>query len=163
VTPSSKRENQMEPHTPRLDASPSHVIVHVSNTDDTIAFYQSIFDGAVTDDHTFSAPSLDQIFGREGVVIRSTFIEAGGYRLHTIETIDVPRERPPVESSPPKLGLGGISFLVAGLDALHARATSAGLAPTSIYEFNTELMDHTARMFFLRDPEGVRLELIENT
>jgi catechol 2,3-dioxygenase-like lactoylglutathione lyase family enzyme len=24
-------------------------------------------------------------------------------------------------------------------------------------------MDHTARMFFLRDPDGIRLELIENS
>jgi catechol 2,3-dioxygenase-like lactoylglutathione lyase family enzyme len=150
-------------NTPRLDAKPSHLILHVSSTDDTIAFYRSVFDCNVTDDHTFSAPSLDAIFGRTGVVIRSTFITAGGYRIHTIETLDVARPRRAQPTGPPGLGLTGLSFEVTGLDSLHRRTTDAGLAPTPIYEFNTELMDHTARMFFLRDPDGIRLELIENS
>ena len=51
-------------------AKPSHMIFHVAATDETIAFYQSFLDASVSDDHTFSAPSLDAIFGRSGVVIR---------------------------------------------------------------------------------------------
>jgi catechol 2,3-dioxygenase-like lactoylglutathione lyase family enzyme len=67
----------------KLAVKPSHLIVHVSDTDETIAFYQSFLEASVTDDHTFSAASLDAIFGRTGVVIRSTFLDAAGYRLHT--------------------------------------------------------------------------------
>ena len=47
-------------------AKPSHLIFHVGNTDETIAFYQSFLGASVADDHTFSAPSLDAIFGRTG-------------------------------------------------------------------------------------------------
>jgi catechol 2,3-dioxygenase-like lactoylglutathione lyase family enzyme len=146
-----------------VKAKPSHLIVHVSNTDETIAFYKALFDAEVTDDHTFSAPSLDAIFGREGVVIRSTFIDAAGYRLHTIETIDVSRPRPQPDTNRTAIGVTGLSFEVTNLEALRRQAEDAGLGPTPIYDFRTELMDHTARMFFVRDPDHNGIELIENT
>jgi catechol 2,3-dioxygenase-like lactoylglutathione lyase family enzyme len=146
-----------------ITATPSHLILHVSSTDDTIAFYREVFGAKATDDHTFSDPSLDAIFGRAGVVIRSTFLVAGGYRIHTIETLDEARPRRPEATGPPGLGLTGLSFEVDGLDRVHERTAAAGLGPTPIYEFHTDLMDHTARMFFLRDPDGIRLELIENS
>lgn len=147
--------------TTKISAKPSHLIVHVSNTDDTIAFYQALFDAPVERDHTFSAPSLDAIFGRKGVVIRSTFIDVGGYRLHTIETMDAPRPRPPEDVGRQKIGITGLSLEVAGLEALRERAAQAGLAPTEIYNFKTEHMDTRSRMFFVNDPDGTRLELIE--
>jgi catechol 2,3-dioxygenase-like lactoylglutathione lyase family enzyme len=146
-----------------VEAKPSHLIVHVSNTDETIAFYKALFDAEVTDDHTFSAPSLDAIFGRPDVVIRSAFVDAAGYRLHTIETLDVSRPRPEVDTNRSTIGITGLSFEVTNLDALRAHAEGAGLQPTPIYDFKTELMDHTARMFFVRDPDHNGIELIENT
>jgi catechol 2,3-dioxygenase-like lactoylglutathione lyase family enzyme len=142
---------------------PSHLIVHVSDTDQTIAFYQSFLDASVTDDHTFSAPSLDAIFGRAGVVIRSTFLDAAGYRLHTIETLDIPRTRAAVDTDRSALGVTGLSFEVTDLDGLRQRAVDAGLGPTKIHDFKTELMDRRARMFFMSDPDGINLELVEFT
>jgi catechol 2,3-dioxygenase-like lactoylglutathione lyase family enzyme len=153
----------MAPDPADVGAKPSHLIVHVSNTDETIAFYKALFDAEVTDDHTFSAPSLDAIFGRSGVVIRSTFIDAAGYRLHTIETLDVSRPRPEPDVDRTAIGITGLSFEVTNLEALRAQAEAAGLRPTPIYDFKTELMDHTARMFFVRDPDHNGIELIENT
>jgi catechol 2,3-dioxygenase-like lactoylglutathione lyase family enzyme len=144
-------------------AKPSHLIFHVGNTDETIAFYQSFLGASVADDHTFSAPSLDAIFGRSGVVIRSTFLHTAGYRLHTIETLDVPRARPAVDADRSALGVTGLSFEVTDLDALRQHAVDAGLEPTEIHDFKTELMDHRARMFFVRDPDGMNLELVEFT
>jgi catechol 2,3-dioxygenase-like lactoylglutathione lyase family enzyme len=95
------------------------------------------------------------------VVIRSTFIDAAGYRLHTIETLDVPRTRAPIDADRAALGVTGLSFAVADLDAMWQRAVDADIAPTKIHEFKTELMNHKARMFFVRDPDGVNLELVE--
>lgn len=150
-----------EPDSFRVRATPSHLILHVSDTDTTVRFYQQLFGAEATDDHSFSSPSLDAIFGRPGVRIRSTFIDAAGYRLHTIETLDEPRPRRVLDpATPPQIGVSGLSFAVEDLDALHERATAAGLEPTPIYEFSHDQLDHTARMFFLRDPDSVRLELI---
>jgi catechol 2,3-dioxygenase-like lactoylglutathione lyase family enzyme len=147
----------------RVAVKPSHLIVHVADTDQTIAFYQSFLEASVTDDHTFSAPSLDVIFGRSDVVIRSTFLDAGGYRLHTIETLDLPRTRGAVDTERAALGVTGLSFEVTDLDGLRQRAVDAGLEPTEIHDFKTELMQNRARMFFVRDPDGTNLELVEFT
>jgi catechol 2,3-dioxygenase-like lactoylglutathione lyase family enzyme len=144
-------------------AKPSHLIFHVCDTDETIAFYRSFLDASVADDHTFSAPSLDAIFGRSDVVIRSTFIDAAGYRLHTIETLDVRRTRATADIDRSTLGVTGLSFEVTDLDGLWQRAVEAGLKPTKIHDFETELMDHRARMFFVQDPDGINLELVEFT
>jgi len=110
----------------------SHLIVHVADTDATIDFWCKGLGGELEQDEEMAAPALDKIFGRQGVRIRDTFIRCGGTRLHTIETLDVPRTR----ESPPEvgipLGLGGVSFRVADLDASHARIGAlGGVYPTN--------------------------------
>ena len=57
-------------------------------------------------------------------------------------------------------GYGHIAFAVANLDAEHARLTAAGFKINPIKEFNREgaLM---ARFFFVEDPDGYKIELIQ--
>lgn len=137
----------------------SHLFVHVVDTDATIDFWVAGLGGELESDEEMSAPALDAMFGREGVRIRDTFIRAGGVRLHTIETLDVPRKRtPPTERYP--IGIGGISFHVPDLDAAHARAEAEGRSPTPIFAFSE--IDEPVRMFFLEDPDGIRVEMIES-
>ena len=138
----------------------SHLIVHVADTDATIDFWCRGLGGVLESDEELSAPALDAIFGRAGVRIRDTFIRVGGVRLHTIETLDVPRTRvaPPARSIP--LGLGGISFRVPDFDAAHARVRRQGRHPTQIYQFSD--LETPVRMFFLEDPDGLRVEMIED-
>ena len=136
----------------------SHLIVHVADTDASIDFWCRGLGGVLESDEEMSAPALDAIFGRTGVRIRDTFIRVAGTRLHTIETLDVPRRRGEASAIQP-LGLTGISFRVPDLDAAHARAGEEGRAPTEIYVF-TEI-ETPVRMFFLEDPDGIRVEMIE--
>ncbi len=138
----------------------SHLIVHVADTDATIDFWCRSLGGILESDEELSAPALDAIFGREGVRIRDTFIRVGGVRLHTIETLDVPRTRVPPTIGSIALGLGGISFRVADFDAAHARVRREGRSPTEIYEFAD--LTPPVRMFFLVDPDGLRVEMIED-
>jgi catechol 2,3-dioxygenase-like lactoylglutathione lyase family enzyme len=137
----------------------SHLIVHVADTDATIDFWCKGLGGVLESDEELSAPALDAMFGREGVRIRDTFIRVGGVRLHTIETLDVARTRPPAVNSMP-LGLNGISFRVPDFEAAHARARRDGRSPTKIYEFAD--LTPPVRMFFLEDPDGLRVEMIED-
>ncbi|MEE2662880.1 MAG: VOC family protein [Myxococcota bacterium] len=136
----------------------SHLIVHVADTDATIDFWCGELGGAIESDEELEAPALDAMFGREGVRIRDTFIRVGGIRLHTIETLDERRKYEPAAQKYP-LGLGGVSFRVADLDAAHTRAESAGREPTPIFAFSE--IDPPVRMFFLEDPDGIRVEMIE--
>jgi catechol 2,3-dioxygenase-like lactoylglutathione lyase family enzyme len=140
--------------------TPSHLIHNVSDTDATIRFYKALFGSDATDDMEIATPALDSMFGRKGVRIRSTFIDAGGYRLHTIETLDKPRAAGAGGASS-FTGISGLSWRVADLDAFHAAATEAGFRPTQIYSFDLDTPEHSARMFFIDDPDGVRCELVE--
>ena len=99
-------------------------------------------------------------FGREGVRIRDTFIRVGGVRIHTIETLDEKRTRAPLGPLEKPLGLSGLSFRVPDLDEAHARATAEGRNPTEIYAFSE--LEEPVRMFFLEDPDGLRVEMIED-
>ena len=138
----------------------SHLIVHVVDTDATINFWCKGLGGELESDEELEAPALDAIFGRSGVRIRDTFIAIGGTRLHTIETLDQPRVHPPA-SPGIALGLGGISLRVPDLDSAHARAVAEGRNPTPIYVFDQ--LEAPVRMFFLNDPDGIRVEMIESS
>ncbi|MCH2169662.1 VOC family protein [Myxococcota bacterium] len=138
----------------------SHLIVHVADTDATIDFWCKGLGAELETDEELEAPALDEIFGRKGVRIRDTFIRAGGTRLHTIETLDVKRQPIDPPQNVHSLGLGGISFRVQDLDAAHARAEAEGRNPTPIYDFDE--IAEPVRMFFLNDPDGIRVEMIED-
>jgi len=137
----------------------SHLILHVADTDATIDFWCRGLGGVIEQDEELASPALDAIFGREGVRIRDTFIRIGGLRLHTIETLDVRRTRPQRSPLERPLGLTGMSFRVPDLDAAHAHATREGRSPTEVYAF--EELESPVRMFFLEDPDGLRVEMIE--
>lgn len=57
-------------------------------------------------------------------------------------------------------GYGHIGVVVADLDAEHARMTKAGLAPRNLVDFRNGA-DPVARFFFVADPDGYQLEVIQ--
>ncbi len=137
----------------------SHLIVYVTDTDATLDFWCKGLGGELEQDEELAAPALDAMFGRAGVRIRDTFIRIGGVRLHTIQTLDAPYSGPgPVKRQP---GVEGLSFLVPDLEAAHARAEAAGQQPTPIYAFDE--IERPVRMFFLDDPDGIRVEMMQYT
>lgn len=138
----------------------SHLILHCADTDATLDFWCKGLGGELEQDEELASPALDAIFGREGVRIRDTFIRIGDVRIHTIETLDQKRVRPPVGPFEKPLGLSGLSLRVPDLDGAHARATAEGRSPTEIYDF--EELTPPVRMFFLEDPDGLRVEMIED-
>jgi catechol 2,3-dioxygenase-like lactoylglutathione lyase family enzyme len=137
--------------------SPSHLIHNVADTDATIRFYRGVFGAGVEKDMEIASPALDAMFGRSGVRIRSTFIDVGGYRLHTIETLDAPRS-----GRAGAMGLTGLSFAVDDLEATRQTAIDAGYQPTPIYDVDLGDERYNAKMFFIADPDGVGCELVAN-
>jgi lactoylglutathione lyase len=57
-------------------------------------------------------------------------------------------------------GYGHVAVSVDDLDAEHARFETAGLKPRKIVEFNRD-GKLFARFFFVEDPDGYKIELIE--
>lgn len=136
----------------------SHLFMGVTDTDATIRFWCEHMGGTLESDEILSSPALDQIYGRQGVRIRDTFIRVGGIRLHTIEVLDV-GVAAGVRGSPGDLGLRGISFHVSDLEATHRKLSENQLNPTPIYRFAE--IETPVNMFFVEDPDGVRVEIIE--
>ncbi|MBJ19035.1 MAG: VOC family protein [bacterium] len=136
----------------------SHLILHCGDTEATIDFWCKGLGAELEQDEELESPALDAIFGRKGVRIRDTFIRIGGTRIHTIETLDEKRTRKQTAAFEKPLGLSGLSFHVPDLDEAHARATSEGRSPTEIYSFSE--LEAPVRMFFLEDPDGLRVEMI---
>jgi catechol 2,3-dioxygenase-like lactoylglutathione lyase family enzyme len=143
----------------RAELETSHLILHCADTEATIDFWCNGLGGLLEQDEELASPALDAIFGREGVRIRDTFIRIGGLRLHTIETLDVKRTREELGPFEKPLGLSGLSYRVPDLDAAHAKARAEGRSPTEIYAFSE--LEKPVRMFFLEDPDGLRIEMIE--
>jgi len=59
-------------------------------------------------------------------------------------------------------GYGHLAVNVADLDAEHARLTTAGLAPKPIKQFDKDGRK-IARFFFLEDPDGYKIEVLERS
>jgi catechol 2,3-dioxygenase-like lactoylglutathione lyase family enzyme len=137
----------------------SHLIVRVVDTDATIAFWVKGLGAVLESDEELAAPALDAIYGRKGVRIRDTFIRYCGIRLHTIETLDRKR-KPAADSAGPQnsIGIGGLSFRVSDIEKSRAETVERGLTPTPIYDFDQ--LEEPVRMYFLDDPDGIRLEMI---
>lgn len=57
-------------------------------------------------------------------------------------------------------GYGHLAFSVDDLDAAHARLTDAGLAPRKIVDF-APAGDVIARFFFIADPDGYEVEVLQ--
>ncbi len=57
-------------------------------------------------------------------------------------------------------GYGHLAVSVSDLDAEHARVTNAGLNPNKIVEFNRD-GSLLARFFFLTDPDGYKIEVLQ--
>jgi catechol 2,3-dioxygenase-like lactoylglutathione lyase family enzyme len=140
---------------PELRAS--HLIVYVADTDTSIAFWCKGMGGVLEQDGELAAPALDAMFGRKGVRIREAFVRIGGVRLHTIEPLDVRADSK--RKAMRTAGIDGLSFEVPDIESAHVRAAAEGLRPTPIYDFPA--VETPCRMFFLDDPDGIRVEMIE--
>lgn len=147
-----------------MGIEPSHAIINTTDTDRSLAFYATVFDAVVESDHTFAQPALDALYGVEGVTIRSVFFNAGGYRLHTVETV-FPKvaapDRPHLEPGARIPGLNGLSFKVDDVEALARLADDNGFTREEIVTF---VLSRTEEMslFFMEDPDGVRLEFCQS-
>ena len=58
-------------------------------------------------------------------------------------------------------GYGHLAFVVGDLEAEHARMTEAGLGPRKIVEFAPDGGTVIAKFFFIADPDGYQIEVIQ--
>jgi lactoylglutathione lyase len=124
-------------------AKPIHSMIRVLDETRSVDFYQRAFGMRVADRFDFEGFTLVYLLG-----------ETGDFELEL--TINHGRTEPYALGD----GYGHIAFVADNVVAEHARVTADGLAPTPIREFHRD-GSLRAKFFFLQDPDGYRIEVLQ--
>jgi lactoylglutathione lyase len=126
-----------------MTAKPIHSMIRVLDEARAVAFYRTAFGLDVADRLAFDGFTL--------LYLRNA---TSSFELEL--TVNAGRTEPYALGD----GYGHLAVAVEDLDAEHARVTAAGLAPTPLRS-----MEHDgkplARFFFLQDPDGYRIEVLQ--
>jgi diaminopimelate decarboxylase len=138
-----------------------HVALGVSDLDESIAFYGDVLGLRVRDRGRIEPELIERMTGVPDAVVDFADIEAGSRVLELLEY------RSPATRPSPRSGgrLGGVhvALRVEDARAVHARLLAAGMAPFSdpvlLPDDGTDWSG--ALVFYVRDPDGVLLEIVE--
>ncbi|MEZ4280589.1 MAG: VOC family protein [Myxococcota bacterium] len=134
----------------------SHITVRVSDLERALRFYRDGLGLRPLFDVRLDGPGLDAVTATPGARGRMIGLLVPGAGKVSIELIHF--EHPSL-SPPPEgrfTGWSNISISVADIDATHAAFLERGLAPLS-----PPVEVGGVRMFFVTDPDGARIEIIE--
>ena len=121
-----------------------HTMIRVLDLDRSLDFYQKAFALSIADRFDFDEFSLVYLKNQE-----------------TAFEIELTYNKGQSEPYSHGSGYGHIAVCVDELNGEHQRLTELGLEPNEIKEFhrNGDLM---ARFFFIQDPDGYKIEVLEN-
>jgi glyoxylase I family protein len=131
----------------------SHVCIRVSSMPRSLAFYRELLGLDVVFDVELAGEPLAKVTGEPGARGRMVGGLLGGTMVELLE-ISAGTETPQPRAAP-SLGYTNISLSVVDLDAVHGMASSMDLTPGPAVEIGG------VRMFFLADPDGTPIEIIE--
>lgn len=134
----------------------SHVTVRVSDMERALAFYRDGLGLRAIFDVTLGGAGLEAVTGAPGVRGRMVGLVVPGRGKVSIELLhfEAPRsERPPRGRF---TGYANLSLSVDDLDAAYAACVARGLRP-----LQEPVAVGGVRMFFLADPDGTPIELIQ--
>jgi catechol 2,3-dioxygenase-like lactoylglutathione lyase family enzyme len=138
-----------------------HVSVTTGSLDRSIAFYRDVLGLPFKDRGEASQPELSTLTGLEDVRVRWAEFDLGGDQL--LEVLEyVSPLGDPVEPRPNRPGATHIGLAVDDLTSIAARLVDAGVAlsdrPVTLSEDGEW---HGVRVLYVRDPDGVSIELVE--
>jgi glyoxylase I family protein len=133
----------------------SHVTVRVSDMERALAFYRDGLGLRVIFDVRLDGAGLDAVTGASGARGRMVGLVVPGAGKVCIELLGFEH---PKSGPPPRgrfTGYSNVSLSVDDLGVAHAACTERGLAPRPPVEVGG------VKMFFVVDPDGTPIELIE--
>jgi glyoxylase I family protein len=131
----------------------SHVCIGVSDVDRSLDFYRRVFGMDVVFDVELEGASLEEVTGGAGSMGRMVGGLVGGVMIELLSF--GPGRRPERVTDGTPLGYTNISVSVPDLDAAHRQVAALGAQPERAVEIGG------VRMFFVADPDGTRVEVIE--
>lgn len=120
-----------------------HMMIRVLDEARSVAFYRQAFGLDIADRLDFETFTLVYLRNAEADFEIELTINKGTTEPYQLGT-----------------GYGHVAFCVDGLDAEHARFVAAGFNPRNIVEFKRD-GGLIARFFFVEDPDGYKIEMLE--
>jgi glyoxylase I family protein len=131
----------------------SHVCVAVSDAERSLAFYRDLLGFQPFFDVGLDGPSMEAVTGEAGAQGRMIGGLLGGTVVELLEFGH--RDLQPIDDQA-RLGYTNISLSVPDLDAAYARVEQSRYEPEQ-----KPVEIGGVRMFFVRDPDGTPVEIVE--
>lgn len=138
-----------------------HVGVTVADLDRSVAFWERLLEVASRDRSLLQGPQLGTMVGYEGIRIERCWVDLpGGIALELLRYLD--RADEPYDPGTAHPGNVHVCLRVHDMDAAHAHAVTCGAHPVSDRPIVVAAGPRAgARLAYLRDPDGVTIELVQ--
>jgi catechol 2,3-dioxygenase-like lactoylglutathione lyase family enzyme len=138
-----------------------HVGFQVSDLPRSVAYYRDIIGLELVDRLTRDEPYLSQVTGYPGVSLEIAPLVESNSRV-MLELIEYPSGLgSAIDTSTANPGTAHVCFVVDDVDTIHARAVAAGHTAVNPPVTPTKGMWVDGRSVYLRDPDGIRVELVQ--
>ncbi len=138
-----------------------HVGVTVADMDRAVAFWEQLLRATSRDRRVLQGPQLGTMVGYPGIRIESCWLDLpGGVALELLRYLD--RDDAPYDPATAHPGNVHVCLRVEDMEAAHAHAVACGARPVSEHPIEVQAGPRTGtRLAYLRDPEGVTIELVQ--
>ncbi len=138
-----------------------HIGVTVVDLDRSVAFWEQLLGVASRDRRVLQGPQLGTMVGYEGIRIDSCWIDLpGGVALELLQYLE--REEAAYDPGTAHPGNVHVCLTVADMDVAHALAVACGATAVSERPVDVAAGPRAgSRLAYLRDLDGVTLELIQ--
>jgi lactoylglutathione lyase len=140
---------------------PHHIGLQVADLERSVGFYQGVLGFDVVFQWNPQAAYIGELVGYPDVDLHAAILRLpnSDMFLELLEYRNV--ERSPVDTSTANPGTAHIAFFVDDLDTLYARLRVWGVASVSAPVTPTIGPNIGGRAVYLKDPDGIRVELIQ--
>lgn len=138
-----------------------HVGVTVADLDRAVSFWARLLGATPRDRRVLEGPQLATMVGYPGIRIEACWLDLpGGTALELLRYLD--RDDAPYDPGTAHPGNVHVCLQVDDMDAAHAHAVACGARPVSERPIDVAAGPRAgARLAYLRDPDGVTIELVQ--
>ncbi|NKC33887.1 VOC family protein [Falsiroseomonas selenitidurans] len=138
-----------------------HTSFTVSSLDRAVALWTEVFGFPLLSRAPRDNAIIAEVTGVPGADVEIAYVRGPGHDIELIE-FRGPADRAAVRPRPCDAGFSHVALMVTGLDALLARGALHGAHPVNPPVTNGRFGPIAgARIAYLRDPDGITIELIE--
>lgn len=139
----------------------SHIGICVSDLERSTAFYRDALGFRVLSELSVSGREAEQLLDLDPVLLHAIYLERDGTRIELLHFEEPGETGAPGPRPMNKLGLTHLSFRVSDLDEVLAGVEANGGQILKATRVDNPRFETTA--IFVTDPDGLRIELLEQT